>query len=167
MLTQRSPEFLLLFPADVCLNACILLNVMFQKCVFSCRRTALHMRYTTMRSLNQTLTGGKEDIPKVRPLVPRSPKESQATFFSFLKFWIASTCLFISLRIQNSCLNQNWRRIWMMRGLLYSHLCCSFCFGFAVPVLCWRTLRAYGPSVLKSWNLYSSFQQVQTTSSWT
>lgn len=92
MFTQRSPEFFFLFPADVHLNAFLLLNVMFQKCVFSCRGTALHMRYTTMRSLNQTPMGGKEDTPKVQG-------ESQAAIFSFLKLWIASTCLFVHLHI--------------------------------------------------------------------
>lgn len=92
MFTQRSPEFILLFPADVHLKAFLLLNVMFQKCVFSCRRTALHMRYTMMRSLNQTLIGGKEDIPKVQG-------DSQAIIFFFLKLWITSTCLFVYLHI--------------------------------------------------------------------
>lgn len=74
MFTQRSSEFILLFPAeDVHLNAFLLLNVMFQKCVFSCRGTALHMQYTTTRSLNQTLAGGKEDTPKVQGELLFSP----------------------------------------------------------------------------------------------
>lgn len=91
MFTQRSPEFFLLFPVEgVHLNAFLLLKVMFQKCLFSCRGTALHMQYTMMRSLNQTPMGGKEDIPKVQG-------ESQATIFSFLKLWIASTCLSICI----------------------------------------------------------------------
>lgn len=114
-----------LFLADVHLNAFLLLNAVFQKCVFSCRETVLHTRYTTTRSPNQTPMRGKEDIPKVQG-------KSQATVFSFLKLWIASTCLFVYLHIKNSYLKQNWRMICMMHGLLYSYTCCSSCFGFAV-----------------------------------
>lgn len=76
MFTQRNPEFFLLFPADVCLNALILLNVLFQKCVFLCRGTPLHTQYTTMRSLNQTPKGRNVDTPKVQG-------ESQIIFLSF------------------------------------------------------------------------------------
>lgn len=125
MFTQRSPELFFLFLADVHLNAFLLLNAVFQKCVFSCRRTVLHTRYTTTRSPNQTPMCGKEDIPKVQG-------KSQATVFSFLKLWIASTCLFVYLHIKNSYLKQNSRMICMMHGLLYSYTCCSSCFGFAV-----------------------------------
>lgn len=125
MFTQGSAELFLLFPADVHLNVFILLNVVFQKCVFSCRRTELRMQYTTTRSPNQAPMGGKEDIPKVQG-------KSQATVFSFLNLWIASTCLVVYLHIKNSYLKQNWRMICMMHGLPYSYTCCSSCFGFAV-----------------------------------
>lgn len=66
------------------------------------------MRYTTMRSLNQTLVGGKEDIPKVW-------RDSQATISSLLKLWIVSTCLFAYLKsLPEAKLEDDLREVWFV-----------------------------------------------------
>lgn len=143
--TQRNPEFFLVFPADVCLNAFLLLNVMFQKCVFLCRGTPLYMRYTTMRSLNQTPKGGNVDTLKVQG-------ESQTTIFCFLKLWIASTCLSVCLSAYLKFLPKAKLKS-DLHGVcfLYSYLCCSFCFAFAMPVLCEGSWGLW-TLCFKSWN---------------
>lgn len=129
MVTQRNPEFFLLFPADVCFSAFLLLNVMFQKCVFPCRGTPLHMQYTTMRSLNQTPKDQNVDTPKVQG-------ESQTTIFFFLKLQIASACLSVCLSaylkfLPKAKLKSDLHDVWF----LYSYLRCSlfwFCSACAV-----------------------------------
>lgn len=133
MFTQRNPEFFLLFPANVWLNAFLLLNIMFQKCVFPCRGTPLHMQYTTMRSLNQTPKGRNVDTLKVQG-------ESQTTIFSFPKLQITSTCLSVCLSaylkfLPKAKLKSDLHGVWF----LYNYLCCSlfwFCYACAV----WRIL---------------------------
>lgn len=71
----------------VCLKAFLLLNVVFQKCVFPCRGTTLCMQSITMKSLIQAPSAGKEDTPKVQGESPAF------LLFEVVEFVCLSICI--------------------------------------------------------------------------